>query len=153
MRTPPRLRARGDASGFTLLEVIITLVLIAALVAAATPSVSRAVAHSSVNNAASVLAGDLEHAFSLAARQRAPVRIRFDPTNKRYLIQNRAGVELRRRTFGPTSDLEVESITPSVTDLDVFPSGLASGPLTVDLRRQGYAVRVTMTRAGKVRIT
>jgi type II secretion system protein H len=152
MRTPPRLRVRGDASGFTLLEVLVILVVFAIVLAAGTPAVTRAMAAASVDNAATVIAGDLEQAFTLAARQRAPVRVEFDASNKRYYIKNRAGTALRTRNLGATSDLEVETISPSASIIDVFPNGRASGPLVVDLARAGQSARVTMTRAGKVRI-
>ena len=148
-RTPSGRRSRG----FTLIEVIIVLVVVAILVALGTPAVARATGQARVRNAARVVAGDLEHAFSLAARQRRPVRVAFDEAALTYAINNRAGVTLRQRNLGAMSELAVSSMKATTPVLDVFPNGLASGPLTVGLASGNYSLRVTMTRTGKVRIT
>ncbi len=141
-------------SGFTLLEVIVTLVIIGILAAAGMPAVARAISHSSVNNAAAVVAGDLEAAFSIAARQRRPVRVRINAGTRSYAITDRTtSAVLRSRSLDSQSDLKVGSISGSPTAVDVFPNGLSSGPLTVTIATHGYAATVSMTRAGKVRIT
>jgi len=153
MRTPTRPLFRRRASGFTLLEIVVVLLVIAMMATVATPPVLRAIMRSQVTNAASVMAGDFEQAFSLAARQRRPVRIVIDPSAKAYTITDRNGVVLRSRNFADGSDLEVNSMSPSTTTLDVFPTGLASGPLRVDLMSGSHSASVVMTRAGKVRIS
>ena len=146
-------RSFGGRRAFTLLELIVILVVVAILVTIGTPAVAKATGQARVRSAARVVAGDLEQSFSLAARQRRPVRVAFDATSKTYAINDRAGVTLRQRNLGAMSDLEVAAMSSSTTVLDVFPNGLASGPLTVGLTSGAYSVKVTMTRTGKVRIT
>lgn len=153
MTTTSRFRFGRARSGFTLLETIIVLVIIAILAAAGTPMVNRAIGHSRVNNTANVIAGDLQLAFSLASRQRTPVRLTVDPSGRRYRITNRAGTVIKERRVGDLSDLHVSAISSSVTTLDVFPNGLASGPITIRVGTDGYSQTITMTRAGQVRVT
>jgi prepilin-type N-terminal cleavage/methylation domain-containing protein len=140
-------------SGFTLLEVIVALLIIGVLAAAAMPSVARAISHSGVTNSASVVAGDIEAAFSLAARQRKPVRIVFVNSTRSYTIRDRAtGTVLRSRVLDESYDVHVSSLTASVASVDVFPNGLSSGPVVVTLASQGLSLNVSATRAGQVRI-
>ena len=145
-----RLRAQ---SGFTLIETIIVLVVIAMLAAAGTPMVNRAIGHSRVNNTANVIAGDLQLAFSLASRQRTALRLTVDPSGRKYRITDRAGTVIKERRVGDLSDLHVSAITSSVSTLDVFPNGLASGPIRIVVGTDGYTQTITMTRAGQVRVT
>ena len=147
------LRFRAQ-SGFTLIETIIVLVVVAMLAAAGTPMVSRAIGHSRVNNSAGVIAGDLQLAFSLASRQRSPLRITVDPSGRKYSITTRTGTVIKERFLGEQADLHVSTMSSSVSTLDVFPNGLSSGPITITVGGvDGYAQTITMTRAGQVRVT
>ena len=140
-------------NGFTLLEMIVVLVVIAMMAALVAPNVNRAIGHSRVHNSANVIAGDLQLAFSLASRQRTPVRISVDPSGTSYSITTRAGTVIRERTLGDGDDLHVSTMSSSVTTLDVFPNGLASGPISITVGINGYEQTISMTRAGQVRVT
>jgi type II secretion system protein H len=148
-----RLRAGRTTAGFTLIETIIVLVVIAMMAALITPNVNRAIGHSRVNNSAGVIAGDLQLAFSLASRQRTPLRITVNPSGTSYTIATRAGTVIKERTLGNGADLNVATMTSTVTTLDVFPNGFASGPISITVGISGYAQTITMTRAGQVRVT
>jgi prepilin-type N-terminal cleavage/methylation domain-containing protein len=149
----PCLRLARARAGFTLIEMIITLVVIAILAAAGTPMVSRAIGHSRVNNTAGVIAGDLQLAFSLAGRQRAPLRLVVDPTARSYRITNRVGAVIRERLLGNDSDLRVSTMSATVTTLDIFPNGLSSGPIAITIGISGYTRTITMSRVGQVRVS
>ena len=136
-----------------MIETIVVLVIVAMMAALVVPMANRAIGHSKVNNTANVIAGDLQLAFSLANRQRTPLRIVVDASGRKYRIVNRAGTVIRERRVGDLSDLHVSSVTTSVNTLDVFPNGLASGPITITVGTNGYTQRITMTRAGPVRVT
>jgi type II secretion system protein H len=153
MSTSSRFRFDRARSGFTMIETIVVLVIVAMMAAAVVPMASRAINHSRVNNTARVIAADLQLAFSLAGRQRAPLRITVDPSGRKYRIVTRAGAIVKERRVGDLSDLHVSAVTASVLTLDVFPNGLASGPITITVGAQGYTQTITMTRAGQVRVT
>lgn len=153
MTNPSRYGFGRRQAGFTLLETIIVLVVIAMMTAVVAPKVNSAIGHSRVNNSAGVIAGDLQLAFSLASRQRTPLRITIDPSANTYTITTRAGTVIRQRDLGDGSDLQVSTMSASVTTLDVFPNGLSSGPLTITVGISGYEQTISMTRAGQVRVT
>jgi len=153
MTTTSRFGFGRRQNGFTLLETIIVLVVIAMMTALIAPNVNRAIGHSRVHNSANVIAGDLQLAFSLASRQRTPVRISVNPSGTSYSITTRAGAVIRERALGESSDLRVSTMSSSVTTLDVFPNGLASGPITITVGINGYEQTISMTRAGQVRVT
>ena len=140
-------------SGFTLLETIIVLLVIAMMTAVVAPKVNSAIGHSRVQNSANVIAADLQLAFSLASRQRTPLRITVDPSNNSYSITTRAGTVIKARDMGDGSDLHVGTMSSSRTTLDVFPNGLSSGPITITVGINGYVNTISMTRAGQVRVT
>ena len=153
MANSTRFRFGRSRSGFTLLETIIVLVVIALLASLGTPMVNKAIGQSRVQNSAGVIAGDLQLAFSLASRQRSPLRITVDPSARKYRITTRAGTVIKERNLGDMSDLHVSTMSSTVSTLDVFPNGLSSGPIAITVGINGYAQTITMTRAGQVRVT
>ena len=140
-------------SGFTLIETIIVLVVIAMMASVVAPKVNSAIGHSRVNNSASVIAGDLQLAFSLASRQRTPVRITVNPSGTSYTITKRDGTVIKQRSLGAGADLHVSTMSATVSTLDVFPNGFASGPISITVGMNGYEQTISMTRAGQVRVT
>ncbi|MGH7628021.1 MAG: GspH/FimT family protein [Gemmatimonadales bacterium] len=97
------------------------------------------------------MAGDLELAFSMAARQRKPMRV--DLAGTTYTIADRAGGTVRfRRPLGPDSEYRVQTVTFSADPVDVFPSGVASSADTVTLTSGPAVRRIVKSPAGQVRI-
>src|SRR5512134_3062421 len=113
----PYIRRRG----FTLPEMLIVIVIVVLVSAMAFPSTARRVRHGRVNQAANIIATDLESAVSYAARQRKPVRIAFAPGAKSFTITDRAtGTVLRRREVGDDTEWKVRTVAFSATTVDVF---------------------------------
>ena len=149
MHASPFNRSRA---GFTLVETLIAIVILGILVGALAPVVSRQISHSRVNNAAQLLAADLENALSLAGRQRSPVRVTVDPAQRTVLIADRAtGTVITRRSYGPTSEFKVETLTASPASVDLLPQGRATSAATLTVSIGSYARQVTLSRAGLVR--
>ena len=153
MKNSSSLRTGRLRSGFTIIETIIVLIIVAVLAALITPKVNAAITQSRVQSSAAVIAGDLQLAFSLASRQRTALRVTVDPSGTKYTIATRSGTVIKERLLGDASDLRVDSMTTTVTTVDVFPNGLSSGPLTITVGSHGYTQRVRMTRTGHVRVT
>lgn len=147
------MERRPDRPGFTLPEMLIVIVIIVLVAAMAFPATARAVRHGRINQAANVVAADLETAVSSAARRRKPIRILHTPGAKSFTVVDRdGGTVIRRRELGPDSEWKVAAVTFSVPSIDVFPAGITSGALTVQVGDGSYTRRVRMSRAGLVQV-
>jgi Tfp pilus assembly protein FimT len=138
-----------------MIELIVIVGIIGVMATIAGPAISRIVRHQRVNRATTVITSDLQNAFAVAARQREPVRIQADNANRSYqFIDRKTGTVLRIRTFyGDTSEYRLSKLNFAPATLDVFPNGISSAPLTVDLGNGDYEKQITASTAGFVRIT
>jgi prepilin-type N-terminal cleavage/methylation domain-containing protein len=135
--------------GFTLVEMAIAIVVASLLGLMAQQQVSAIIRRTQVHRATAVVAADLESAFSMAARQRRPIRISCC-TGVGYTFTDRNGgtVRLQRSLI----DYGITTITFSTTPVDVFPSGVATSADTITIGAMGNTRRIVMTSAGLVRI-
>jgi prepilin-type N-terminal cleavage/methylation domain-containing protein len=139
--------------GFTLIEVLVALAIITIMAGALAPMVARQISHSRVNGAAQATVGELEMAVSLAARQRRPVRVSVDGTTKSLLIADRAsGQMIGRRAYGSQTEHKLETLSMSPASFDILPHGVATSAATVTVAIGSYSRRVTVSRAGHVRL-
>jgi prepilin-type N-terminal cleavage/methylation domain-containing protein len=139
--------------GFTLPEMLIVIVIIVLIAGMAFPATAKAVRRGRINQAANVVAADLETAVSYAARQRKPIRITHAPGAKSFTIADRAtGSPIRSRELGQESEYKVAAVSFSAATVDVFPSGVTSGALTVQVGDGSYTRQIRMTRAGLVQV-
>jgi Tfp pilus assembly protein FimT len=139
-------------AGFTAVELALTLVLAGLLTAITMPRVSRTMLHIRVNRATATVAADLETAFSMAGRQRKPVRLTIDSAAVRYVVTDRTGGTVRLTRWLAAPDYQIQQLRASTNPVDVFPSGVATATDTVLIGSGGYTRRVVMTSAGLVRI-
>jgi type II secretion system protein H len=139
--------------GFSMMEMLVVIVVLGILSAMVGPAMSRVVRHNRVNRSATLIAADLQNAFAVAARQREPVRIQADASTRSYqFVDRKTGAVLRIRTFyGDTSEYRLTLLTFTPTTIDVFPSGVSSAPLVVNLANGDYTRQVTASTAGFIR--
>ena len=147
-------RRSHRASGFSMLEMLIVLIIVAVLVGIVIPKIGRLVRHERVNRAAQVLVQDLQNGFAMAGRQRAPVRLTFTPGAQSYQFTDRAtGTILQTRLMSTGSDYSLTSMTVSSPTVDVLPNGIGSTQFTVTLANGDYSRTITASSAGFVRMT
>jgi prepilin-type N-terminal cleavage/methylation domain-containing protein len=144
----------GPRGGFTLVEILMVVVVLGTLAAIAVPRVSRAVSNAKVRETANIVAGDLEQAVSLSARLRRPLVITW--SGGQYLVRDRATAPADtvriRRNVGVTGDFGVQQIQFSPATVLVFPNGLVSSSLQVQVSSNGFSRTVTLSPAGMVRV-
>lgn len=138
--------------GFTILELVIVMSIMTVMASVSLPRIAETMRHNRVNRAAMVVAGDLQTAFSIAGRQRAPVRVTVNTGTLTYTIASRSlGTVLRSRAFGSTSEFKLTALTFSPAQIDIFPSGISTAALTVTVASGDYSRQVTASSAGFVR--
>jgi type II secretion system protein H len=154
MRTEAK-NHKYSRGGFSIIELIAVVAILGIMATVVGPATSRIVRHNRVNRATTVIASDLQNAFAVAARQRQPVRILADNASRSYQFVDRAtGAVLRIRTFyGDTSEYRLDKLQFQPTTIDVFPSGISSAPLQIDLANGDYSKQIKASTAGFVRVT
>jgi prepilin-type N-terminal cleavage/methylation domain-containing protein len=140
-------------AGFTLIELLIVVVIGGIAGAVAVPSVSRSLAQSRAQQTASIIAADMQLAHSMAARQRRPVTIAIDEGTLHLRVFDTATPSrvFSSRSLGQSGGHIALKTDPA--QVTIFPSGLASGNLTVQLGSGSSRRKVEMTRAGQVRVS
>ncbi len=152
-RSRKNVTTRG-LKGFSLFELIVIVVIIGIVATMAGPAMSRIIRHQRVNRAATIIVSDLQNAFAVAARQREPVRVQADATTRSYqFVDRQTGAVLRIRAFyGDTSEYRLTSLVFTPTTFDVFPSGVSSDAVKINLANGDYARVITASTAGFVRL-
>jgi type II secretion system protein H len=142
------------ASGFSMLEMLVVLMIIGVLAGIAVPKISRSIRHERVNRASQVLVQDLQNGFAIAGRQRAPVRLTFTSGTQTYVFTDRAtGVVLQKRVMATGADYSLTSLTSTSNTVDILPNGIGSTAFTVTLANGDYSRTVTASTAGFIRST
>lgn len=146
---PARLR-----SGFSMLEMLIVMIVMAVLVKIGVQKIERVIRHERVNRAAQVLVQDLQNGFAMAGRQRAPVRLTFTTSTKTYVFTDRAtGTVLQTRVMSTGADYSLTSMSTTATSVDILPNGIGSTAFTVTLTNGDYSRTVSASTAGFVRMS
>jgi type II secretory pathway pseudopilin PulG len=140
-------------AGFSIIEAVMVLLIVATILAALTPGVIRTLSHARVNRAANVVAAQFYVAQSLAGRQRKPVKLTVSPGAKTITITDAvSATRLAIRYFGSDSDFKLPSLTATPANVYILPNGMANTSVIVDVGDASYKQQVRMTRAGQIRI-
>jgi prepilin-type N-terminal cleavage/methylation domain-containing protein len=149
----PRQSAGTDRQGFTMIELALTITLIAIMTAMMVPKIGRIIQATRINREIAIVVQDLEQAFTIAARSRKPMRLSCTCGTQTYTIADRTGGTVRlSRKLGADADLGTLTLTFSASPVDIFPSGIATAPDTVRITSGTSTRAVVMTTGGQVRI-
>lgn len=137
-----------------MLEMLVVMIIIGILVAIVIPKMGTIIRHERVNRAAQVVTQDLQNGFAMAGRQRAPVRLIFYPSQKKYQFTDRAsGKVLMTRLLVTGSDYSVSSLSADTTIVDILPNGIGSTSFKVTVANGDYSREVRASSAGFVRMS
>jgi prepilin-type N-terminal cleavage/methylation domain-containing protein len=149
----PRQSAVTGRQGFTMIELALTLTLIAILTTLMVPKIGRIMQATRINREIAIVVQDLEQAFTIAARYRKPMRLSCTCGTQTYTIADRTGGTVRlSRRLGADADLGTLTLTFSASPVDIFPSGVATAPDTVRITSGASTRAVVLTTGGQVRI-
>ena len=148
------MERQANRLGFTLIEAVMVLLIVATVVGALAPSALRQISHTRVNRAANIAAADFFLAQSLAGRQHAPVVVSFDSTNMETTITQPApaNTNLHTRRFGIDSEFKLTTFTASASPVLILPNGMSSAAVTLTVGNGAYTRQIRMTRAGQIRV-
>jgi prepilin-type N-terminal cleavage/methylation domain-containing protein len=148
-----RQSAGTDRQGFTMIELALTLTLIAIMTAMMVPKIGRIMQATRINREIAIVVQDLEQAFTIAARHRKPMRLSCTCGTQTYTIADRSSGTVRlSRRLGADADLGTLTLTFSASPVDIFPSGVATAPDTVRITSGTSTRAVVLTTSGQVRI-
>lgn len=144
-----------SVGGFSLIELLVAVTIIGIAAGISIPKIAKIQNQTKVQRATQAMSQDVQQAFAIAGRNRAPVKLTWHSGTMQLRITNMAGSTVYRRTglgdgggYGFSSS-EV-SVTPST--LVVFPNGLAADTLVIQVTRSGYAKKVRVSKSGMVRL-
>jgi len=146
-------------SGFTFIEILVVFIVFSAVMAISVRSVGDTLRRDRVAKVSAIVGSDIEQAFSIAARQRLPVRMLIDRTNLKLTIVDRNTPTLiyKTRSFARTGEYALDSLWSNRDTIDIMPNGLATDTLKLSLvikTRGGapYAKSVRASKGGLVRL-
>jgi type II secretory pathway pseudopilin PulG len=140
-----------------MIEMVFTFVVIAIMAAMMVPRIGRVLQQTQVNRSIALVASDMEAAYTLAARQRKPVRVDCNCGAGTYTVADRAGTVLLSRNLWADADLGVMTLTftaapVNTLPMEIFPPGISDKNLTVRITGGASTRAVFVTTAGQVRI-
>lgn len=146
-------------SGFSLLELLLTIGVVGAVAMISVRSIGDTIRRDRVAKVSAILSSDIEQAFAIAARQRLPVRMLIDRTNKSFTIVDRNTPTLiyKTRSFASSGAYAVDSIASNRDTIDIMPNGLATDTLNLSLIVQStggvmYSKSLRASIGGLVRV-
>lgn len=151
-----RCRAHARRQGFSLLELLIVMVIIAITVTMAAPSISGGLRQTHAQQASATIAQDLERGLALAARTHRPVIFELTPGTMEYELSDRVnGNVYATRQMGAGTEFGLTSMVANTNRVDLLPNGTvgaAALPFELTIQAGGTRQKIWMSRAGLIRV-
>lgn len=129
------------------------MLIMVTVIGALTPSVIRQITHARVNRAARVIAADFYLAQSTASRNRKPVLLAVDSAARTVTVSDaQTATQLFVRRLGADSEFKLQGLVATPGTTLVFPSGMASASVVVQVGDASYMKVVNVSRAGQIRV-
>ena len=136
-----------------MVEMLIVVALLGTVTAMALPNVNSTIRQRRVIAAANALSSDVEAAFSLAARQRRPVRVAYDAASGEIGVADQVtGTVYRRRPLQMSSEYHLDAVSMTPPFIDIFPNGVSSAGFSVSLTNGAFQRQILVTRTGLTRV-
>jgi Tfp pilus assembly protein FimT len=136
-----------------MVELLIVITVIGIVTAVALPNVNTTIRQRRVIAASNALASDVEAAYSLAARQRRPVRLTYHSSSGEVRVADRAsGTVYRRRRLRISSEYHLDGVSMAPPVVDVFPTGLSSAAFSLSLTNGSFQRQILVGRTGLTRV-
>ena len=110
---------RMTSSGFTLIELMVTIAVMAIIVSIAAPNISNQLANQRVKSTAATLANALKEAKVESILRRQNVTVVYNPTTSKKIVLTANGNEISSYNLSDKSTV-TQTITPSTTTEIVF---------------------------------
>ena len=122
---------RMTSSGFTLIELMVTIAVMAIIVSIAAPNISNQLANQRVKSTAATLANALKEAKVESILRRQNVTVVYNPTTSKKIVLTANGNEISSYNLSDKSTV-TQTIIPSTTTKIVFqPNKKIAGNATV----------------------
>ena len=145
---PPR-----RLGGFSVVEMAVVLSIAGLLLTLAVWRYGPALQRARTRQAVASVAADLQYAQMVAARQREPVVVIVNSSLQLLLVRSRGGTIFRQRFVGPGTEFGLDALSAApVTTVEIFPSGVATSPITLTASLDTYTRQVRLSRAGQIRV-
>lgn len=139
------------ARGFTLIELAVSLVMVAVLVAAALPRLRPALDRVATDSAASDVTAALATARHTAIAQGVRTRLVIAPDSLRLDVWNGSGWTGATRWPGPAAHRVSLQVSNPVIAYSPMGIGWGASNTTITLRRGSQVETITTSRVGRVR--
>jgi len=142
----------GSRRGFSMIETMLVMTILGIVASVSLGKLHEVIVQQRVARAATAVQNTVENAFSIATRNRRPIRISWNAAKMRLTVTDRAGTTTFR-TLSLGSDaysLPAGAISVSANPYEVYPNGLAADTFSVAFVTPKTSKRVWVSRAGLV---
>ena len=139
--------------GFSLIELLVVIMIVSIAMSATLPRIGAVTNQTKVQRANQALQQDVQQAWAIAARNRAPTVLKLVSASMQLQITNLAGTTVYKRTSygdGGSYGFTAAELTMAPSTITVFPNGLANDTAAFSIVRSGYSRKFWVSKSGMV---